>query len=113
MTVALFCYGTLRQAEVQRAIFGRQLEGRLDALTGYGLAPLPIDDPYVIATSGSALHQIARPTGDPADRIAGLTFEITPAELDAADRYEVDTVKRIEAKLASGARAFVYVSALD
>ena len=111
MTVALFSYGTLRQGEVQRATFGRLLEGKPDALTGFALAPLPIDDPYVIATSGSALHQIARPTGDPADRIEGLVFEITPAELEAADRYEVDTVKRIEAELASGARAFVYVSA--
>src|SRR5688572_4158875 len=109
--VLLFSYGTLRQANVQMATFGRLLEGKADALTGYALAPLPIDDDYVIATSGSALHRIARPTGDPADRIEGIVFEITAAELEAADRYEVDTIKRIETALASGVEAFVYVSA--
>ena len=111
--VRLFSYGTLRQENVQMATFGRLLEGRADALTGWKLAPLPIDDAYVVATSGSALHHIARPTGDPADRIEGTLFEISREELDAADRYEVDTVKRIETALESGTTAFVYVSAED
>ena len=34
----LFSYGTLRQRDVQRALFGRELEMQPDALTGYRLA---------------------------------------------------------------------------
>ena len=109
--VSLFSYGTLRQANVQLATFGRLLEGRADALAGFALSPLEIDEPEVIATSGSALHTIARPTGDPDDLIPGIVFALTEEELAAADRYEVDACTRIEARLASGARAFVYVGA--
>ena len=107
--VALFSYGTLRQREVQLAIFGRLLEGRRDALAGYRLAPLAITDPDVVRLSGKAVHEIARRTGDPADRIEGVVFTLTRAELEAADAYEVDVYARIEADLVSGARAFVYV----
>lgn len=110
-SVALFSYGTLRQPNVQRATFGRLLEGRPDALPGYVLAPLAITDPEVIATSGLDVHTMARPTGDPADIVPGIVFRLTPAELAAADRYEVDAVRRIAVRLASGAEAFVYVSA--
>jgi len=108
-TVSLFSYGTLRQAEVQRAAFGRLLDGRPDALPGYTLAPLPISDPEVVRISGLAVHTIARRTGDPADRIPGLVFAITHAELAAADSYEVDAYGRVEVVLASGTAAFAYV----
>lgn len=107
--VLLFSYGTLRQPEVQRANYGRLLEGTPDALTGYRLAPLPISDPEVVRISGKAVHSIARRSGDPADRIPGLVFALTPEELAATDRYEVDVYGRIEAELVSGTRAFVYV----
>lgn len=110
-TLSLFSYGTLRQANVQQATFGRLLEGRPDALTGYALSPMTITDPHVIATSGAAVHTIARPTGDPADRIEGLVFQVTAAELGAADRYESGPIRRIPVRLASGADAFVYVAA--
>ncbi len=108
-SVALFSYGTLQQPEVQRATFGRPLTGRPDALAGFILAPLTITDPRVIATSGAAVHSIARRTGDPADLVPGVVFAITPAELAAADAYEVDAYARVEVALASGVRAFVYV----
>ena len=89
-TVRLFSYGTLRQPEVQRATYGRLLEGRPDTLSGYRLAPLTITDPEVVRLSGKAVHTIARRTDDPADRIDGMVFAFTPAELEASDRYEVD-----------------------
>jgi hypothetical protein len=109
--VRLFAYGTLRQPEVQRATFGRLLEGRSDALSGYRLEPLDIGDERVIALSGLAVHQAARPTGDPDDFITGTLFLITAAELAAADGYEVEEMIRIEARLVSGATAWVYVRA--
>ena len=110
-SVLLFSYGTLRQASVQQATFGRLLEGKPDILTGFALSPMAIADPHVIAVSGASVHTIARPTGDPADRIAGLVFRVTRAELDSADRYESGPIRRISARLASGEEAFVYVSA--
>jgi hypothetical protein len=110
LSVPLFSYGTLQKPKVQLATFGRLLEGRPDALRGFALAPLTITDPQVVAISGAAIHTIARRTGDPADLIPGIVFRVTPAELDAADAYEV-SARRIEVELASGAKAFVYVSA--
>jgi hypothetical protein len=110
-SVSLFSYGTLRQADVQRATFGRLLEGRSDSLVGFALSPMAITDPHVIATSGKAVHTIARRTGDPSDRIGGLVFRVTPAELQSADRYESGPIRRIAVRLASGDEAFVYVSA--
>ena len=110
-TILLFSYGTLRQENVQLATFGRRLEGRPDALAGYRLSPMPIDDPEVVATSGLAVHTIARPTGDRSDLVPGTLFQVTPAELEAADKYEVDGIVRIKVRLSSGAEAFVYVAA--
>ena len=55
------------------------------------------------------MHRIAHETGDPADRIPGVVFELSEAELAATDRYEVDVYARIEVTLESGTRAFVYI----
>jgi hypothetical protein len=101
----------LRQADVQRTTFGRLLEGRPDGLAGYALSPMTITDPHVIGVSGKAVHTIARPTGNAADRIEGLVFRVTSAELEAADRYESGPIRRIAVRLVSGDEAFVYVSA--
>ncbi|MBZ4322148.1 gamma-glutamylcyclotransferase family protein [Streptomyces huiliensis] len=110
-TVRLFSYGTLRQPEVQRSLFGRELAGTSDALPGYRLATVEITDPHVIALSGSAHHPILRPTGDPADRVEGTALLITESELAAADDYEVDDYARTLVPLASGAEAWVYAPA--
>ena len=111
MNFRLFSYGTLQQENVQLATFGRRLEGRADALVGFRLDAVAIDDPAVVAASGLAVHPVAVPTGDPADRVPGTVFLITPDELAASDAYEVDAYARIEAPLASGGTAFVYVRA--
>ena len=107
--VSLFSYGTLQLPEVQLANYGRLLEGRPDALPGYALVPLPISDPVVVQLSGLAVHTIARRTGNPADLLPGVVFALSTAELEATDRYEVDAYAQVEATLASGTRAFVYV----
>lgn len=107
--IALFSYGTLQLPEVQRATFGRLLEGRPDMLAGYALAPLVISDPGVVEVSGLTVHTIARRTGDSADLIPGLVFLLTAAELEAADAYETRAYARAQVVLASGASAFVYV----
>ncbi len=109
--ISLFSYGTLRQANVQLATFGRRLEGRPDRLAGFALSPMTITDPHVIAASGADIHTIARPSGDPEDRVEGLVFSLTPAEIDSADRYEAGPIERIRVRLESGTEAFVYVAA--
>ncbi|HET9640511.1 MAG TPA: gamma-glutamylcyclotransferase family protein [Allosphingosinicella sp.] len=109
--IPLFSYGTLRQENVQLATFGRRLEGKPDILPGFAVSPMTITDPHVVATSGCAVHTIARPSGNPADRIPGIVFLLTPAEIEAADRYEAGPIERIRARLESGAEAFVYVAA--
>lgn len=107
----LFSYGTLQQEDVQRATFGRLLAGSADALVGYAQSMVKIEDAGVVATSGKTHHPIVAFTGASGDRVAGTVFEITDAELAAADAYEVDAYKRVSAPLASGRRAWVYVDA--
>jgi hypothetical protein len=108
-SIPLFSYGTLQLPEVQRATYGRLLEGRPDVMIGYRLAPLTITNDEVVALSGEPVHMIACATGDPADRIDGVVYWITPAELEATDDYEGDAYARIEVRLESGNAAFVYI----
>ncbi len=107
----LFSYGTLQQEEVQLAIFNRKLRGEPDALVGYEQAPLLIEDAAVVATSGKTHHIIVKRCSDPSSRVTGTVYELTPAELQLADRYEVAAYKRVAANLASGREAWVYVDA--
>jgi hypothetical protein len=111
MTVHLFSYGSLRDAKVQRALFGRPIETAADALAGYRLATVTITDPKAIETSGFSTHRIVDPTGDAADRVEGIVLTLTRAELAMADRYEDAAYARIAARLESGIEAFVYVRA--
>jgi gamma-glutamylcyclotransferase (GGCT)/AIG2-like uncharacterized protein YtfP len=94
----LFSYGTLRDPAVQRANFGRELEGRDDRLPGYTLR---LAEP----------HPTVVETGDEADTVAGVVFEVSDDELVAADGYRVNDYHRRLVSLASGVRAWVYVRA--
>ena len=105
----LFSYGTLQQENVQRALFGRLLDGGPDELVGFAQQTLEINDPDVVAKSGKAIHTIVVHTQRNGDRVAGTVFQITPEELAAADAYEVSEYVRVETTLASGLRAWVYV----
>ena len=110
-TEYLFSYGTLQLETVQLATFGRLLDGTSDALAGFALAPLKIDDPTVIAISGKSTHTIAKFTGRDSDEIPGTVFRVTDDDILNADQYEVDACKRIAVTLQSGIRAWVYVDA--
>jgi hypothetical protein len=110
-SVLLFSYGTLQDKAVQLANFGRQLNGTEDSLTGYTASLIPILDQAVVATSGKAHHSIAVRSNDTRDEVPGMVFEITPAELSAADRYEVSEYTRVLVTLKSGVQAWAYVQA--
>jgi hypothetical protein len=110
-SVRLFSYGTLQYADVQRASFGRLLEGSDDSMPGFRREMVEITDPDVLAKSGERFHPIVMPSRNPADEVGGRVFRITPEELAAADAYEVADYKRIEVTLKSGITAWVYVKA--
>jgi gamma-glutamylcyclotransferase (GGCT)/AIG2-like uncharacterized protein YtfP len=107
----LFSYGTLQQDAVQRGTFGRLLQGSEDAMPGYRCSMVEITDPEVIATSGTNFHPIVQPSPDPNDEVRGTVFEVTKAELAAADAYEVSDYERVRVVLKSGLPAWVYVRA--
>lgn len=107
----LFSYGTLQDANVQIANFGRVLKGHPDTLPGYVQGLVVIADPSVVATSGKTHHSIVQPSLNPEDEVCGTMFEITEQELASADTYEVSDYKRVAVTLKSGARAWVYVRA--
>ena len=111
MTELLFSYGTLRQPDVQRATFGREIDGTPDAIVGYDLDYVTITDPHVIATSGSDRHPILKPTDRADAAVEGMVFAISEADLAAADEYEVDDYRRITVPLRSGGEAWAYVFA--
>jgi uncharacterized protein (UPF0548 family) len=86
----LFSYGTLQ----------------LDALRGFEVVVLKIEDQTVVAISGKAHHSMAKFTGRGSDVVSGTVFAVTPDEIQNADKYEVAAVKRVAVVLQSGARAY-------
>ena len=108
----LFSYGTLQQEHVQLSTFGRRLQGQRDELPGFEPSLVSIEDPQVVATSGKTHHANVAFNGRHDSRVSGTVFEITDAELAAADQYErLAAYIRVTAMLASGKQAWVYVDA--
>jgi gamma-glutamylcyclotransferase (GGCT)/AIG2-like uncharacterized protein YtfP len=100
----LFSYGTLQKADVQLATFGRLVFGQPDYLPGF--------EPSLVATVGQVTHANASFNGRSNSRVSGTAFEVTEAELLAADKYErTASYTRIAVALGSGAQAWVYVDA--
>lgn len=108
-TENLFSYGTLRQAEVQLATFGRRLEGQPDTLIGYVLKLIQIQDENFAAMNGAHQRNLQF-TGIDSDEVEGTVFKITKTELEHADRYEPAEYRRVRVKLGSGLEAWAYLS---
>jgi gamma-glutamylcyclotransferase (GGCT)/AIG2-like uncharacterized protein YtfP len=108
----LFSYGTLQQDDVQVSTFGRLLQGERDELPAFEPSSVKIEDPKLAAAIGRTHHANVTYNGRNGSRVSGTVFEITDAELAAADQYEqVAAYKRIHATLASGKKAWLYVDA--
>ena len=106
----LFSYGTLQRDDVQLATFGRLLRGESAELPGYEQAEIAIGDPQFAAEMGMTHYANAMFNGSNASRVSGTVFEVTEAELDAADEYERDAqYKRLLVVLSSGKQAWVYL----
>ena len=109
----LFSYGTLRDAPVQQATFGRLLDGAPDVLVGFAQGTVTVAAARFARPDGTADHAIVRRTGRDEDRVAGTALELTDDELRAADAYEPAVYVRVAVGLASGRPAFVYADARD
>jgi len=106
----LFSYGSLQEENVQLSIFGRRLEGQRDELPGSALSSVRIADPQVVDATGMTHYANVQFNGRSDSRVSGTVFEITDAELAAADQYEEPAAyKRVLALLASGKQAWVYI----
>ncbi|MFC4337081.1 gamma-glutamylcyclotransferase family protein [Salininema proteolyticum] len=106
----LFSYGTLRQPEVQRAVFGGEVAGEDDAVVGHRLGEITVDDPRVVELSGKSVHLMLIPDEE-AGEVSGTLFRLTDEQLARADDYEVDAYERVEVPLRSGRTAWVYALA--
>ena len=108
----LFSYGTLQHDDVQLSTFGRLLQGQRDELAGFEPSLVRIEDPQSVAISGKTHHANVTFNGRSDSRVSGTVFEVTDAELAAADKYEqLAAYKRISATLVSGKQAWMYVEA--
>jgi hypothetical protein len=106
----LFSYGTLQQEDVQLATFGRRLHGHPDELPGFEPSLVRIEDPAQAAAAGRTHHANVICNGRPDSRVSGTVFDVTDAELAAADDYERPArYERVVVRLASGKDAWVYV----
>ena len=87
----LFACGDFQQTVVQERIFGHRLAGKPDALIGF------CREPFV------------RPSVNSNDRVDGMVFRVTDADLAAADACEPPNYRRSKVKTASGILAWVYL----
>jgi gamma-glutamylcyclotransferase (GGCT)/AIG2-like uncharacterized protein YtfP len=100
----LFSYGSLQRTEVQIATFGRALAGTPDDLVGFAVVPPEV--------SGSPHANVV--PADESHRVRGTVFDVTEAELAAADEYERrDGYVRVTAPLSSGRTTWVYIDSAN
>ena len=108
----LFSYGSLQEPAVQVSTFGRRLRGEADELVGFERSRVAIDDPADAAVLQQTHYANVRANGSETSRVGGTVFEVTDAELAAADAYEQPAAyHRVLATLSSGRVAWVYIHA--
>jgi gamma-glutamylcyclotransferase (GGCT)/AIG2-like uncharacterized protein YtfP len=108
----LFSYGTLQHDDVQLSAFGRLLHGSKDELPAFEPSLVAIDDQQIVAEIGRTHHANVTFNGRSDSRVSGTVFDVTDAELAAADRFEQRfDYKRIDVTLASEKQAWIYVYA--
>jgi gamma-glutamylcyclotransferase (GGCT)/AIG2-like uncharacterized protein YtfP len=105
----LFAYGTLQTEAVQLSTFGRRLDGTKDALVGYRVEIVQIDDADFVAATGTADHRNLQFTGNAADSVEGTVFKVSHSELKQSDAYEPAGYKRVLVQARSGRHVWVYL----
>jgi gamma-glutamylcyclotransferase (GGCT)/AIG2-like uncharacterized protein YtfP len=106
----LFSYGDLQQEKVQVSTLGRRLQGKRDELVGWEECQVAIENPEVAATLGKTHHRNLRCNGIETNRVPGMVFEVTDAELARIDEFEARfAYRRVLGKLTTGGDAWVFV----
>lgn len=95
--VELFAYGTLKDFEVQKSVFGRIIPGIEDELSDYQIATKKIEGRYLVIEYCKG------------GTVFGRVLAVTPEELAQIDHYEGELYSRKEVFLKSGIKAWVYV----
>ncbi|HET6995042.1 MAG TPA: gamma-glutamylcyclotransferase family protein [Chitinophagaceae bacterium] len=113
MKEQLFSYGTLQKQNVQLELFGRLLPGARDILEHYRIVQIEIKDEKFLATGEDNYQNTLAWSADSNDIIEGMVFDISPAELLMADKYEPVNYKRIKVKLRSGREAWIYIADME
>jgi len=98
MTERLFVYGTLKNARIQKVVFGRSEPGEPDELVGFSLSSLKM---------GSLTCPVV--VSDPSSSVMGIVISVTPEELRRIDRYETEAYMRVRVTLKSGINTWVYI----
>jgi gamma-glutamylcyclotransferase (GGCT)/AIG2-like uncharacterized protein YtfP len=107
----IFSYGSLQQEVVQLANYGRVLRGDPDELIGWVLTKIDVPKWHKAAAAGVSHYANVELVPGSGGRVPGTVYDITDAELAAADAYERDAeYGRVFTVLASGRSAWVYVS---
>jgi hypothetical protein len=104
----LFSSDTLLDPAVQLSTFGRLLKGEPDELFCFEQDSLTREDPTSSATTGHARYAVVRFTGRSDTLVQGTVFEVSDADLAAADRDQPIEYGRIIVTLGSGKEAWVY-----
>ena len=108
----IFSHGSLQQPDVQVSIYGRVLHVEPDELVDCIRTQVEVPPWHKAAASGTTHYANVEFVAGSDDRVPGMVFELTDAELVLTDAYERDAeYVRVLARLASGRSAWVYVSA--
>lgn len=94
----LFIYGTLKDRDVGKALFGGQPHGTPDVLEGYTKTTTDIHGvqyPNIAAKAGGT--------------VAGEVIEVNEETLRHVDAYETDAYDRRMMTLKSGTEAWAYI----
>ncbi|MFZ2522081.1 MAG: gamma-glutamylcyclotransferase family protein [Minisyncoccia bacterium] len=94
----LFSYGSLQISKIQKKLFDRILVGESDTLIDY-------DKTKIIINCNK--YNIAFPKSE--KKIVGVVYGLSNFEIKIADGYEGSQYKRIQVKLLSGAKCWLYV----
>lgn len=92
----LFVYGTLKNPEVQKSVFGRVAKSFPDILQNYTRSKIKIDKTYPIITQEKGRF------------VRGQVILVSSKELKLMDEYETNSYRRKKVVLKSGVSAFVY-----
>jgi gamma-glutamylcyclotransferase (GGCT)/AIG2-like uncharacterized protein YtfP len=94
----LFAYGTLRDGDIRKALFGGRPVGAPDVLAGY-------------ARSTTSIDGVEYPNIVPAENgsVEGELLEVDEETMRRVDGYETGAYERTLVCLESGRKAWVYI----